>query len=267
MTTAVVVDDPADPRLADYLGLTDTARRTRVEPAAGLFIAEGEPVIRRAVRAGYRLRSLLLAPALVDRLADVAEGVAAYVASPAVLEAITGFHVHRGALASVARRPLPDPADLVAGAARLAVLEDLASPTNLGAAFRSAAALGMDGVLLSPSCADPLYRRAVRVSMGQVLTVPYARLEPWPAGLDRLREAGFELWALTPAADALPLDRVEAGPPDRVAVLLGAEGPGLSAAALAAADRRVRIPMARGADSLNVAAAAAVAFWVLGRRE
>ncbi|HYT25574.1 MAG TPA: RNA methyltransferase, partial [Actinomycetota bacterium] len=186
--------------------------------------------------------------------------------SPAVLEAVTGFHVHRGALASVARPPLPDAPTLLAGACRLAVLEDVNNPTNLGALFRSAAALGMGGVLLSPGCADPLYRRAVRVSMGEVLAVPYARLAPWPAALAEVRAAGFELLALTPAAGAEPLDRVEVGPRDRVAVLLGAEGPGLTPAALAAAGRAVRIPMAAGVDSLNVAAAAAVAFWVLGRR-
>ncbi len=240
--------------------------RTRAEPAGGLFIAEGEPVIRRAARAGYRLRSLLLGPWCLDRLADVAGPAPVYVASPAVLEAVTGFHVHRGALASVARPPLPDAPTLLAGACRLAVLEDVNNPTNLGALFRSAAALGMGGVLLSPGCADPLYRRAVRVSMGEVLAVPYARLAPWPAALAEVRAAGFELLALTPAAGAEPLDRVEVGPRDRVAVLLGAEGPGLTPAALAAAGRAVRIPMAAGVDSLNVAAAAAVAFWVLGRR-
>jgi tRNA G18 (ribose-2'-O)-methylase SpoU len=269
MAEVIAIDDPADPRVADYVGLTDTALRTRVEPQGGLFIAEGEAVVHRAVQAGYRLRSLLVDPAHADRVARLAGGPAAvplYVAGPAVLQAVTGFHVHRGVLASVARRPLPDPAALLASAHRVALLEDVNNPTNLGAVFRCAAGLGMDAVLLNPGCADPLYRRAVRVSMGEVLAVPYARLAPWPDGLAAVRGAGFELLALTPDAGALALDRVGVGQGDRVALLLGAEGPGLGPAALAAADRRVRIPMARGVDSLNVGAAAAVAFWVLGRR-
>jgi tRNA G18 (ribose-2'-O)-methylase SpoU len=265
------IDDPGDPRVADYLALTDTALRGRLEPAAGLFIAEGELVVRRAVQAGYRLRSLLLDPRALGRLADLAadagaDGVPVYLAGQAVLRRITGFQVHRGVLASVARKPLPAAAELLAGASRVAVLEDLANPTNLGAIVRSAAGLGMDAVLLNPTCADPLYRRSVRVSMGQVLTVPFARLAPWPAALAELRAAGFRLLALTPDPHAEPLDRLDAPTRRRAALLLGTEGAGLSAAALAAADRWVRIPMARGVDSLNVAAAAAVAFWTLGRR-
>jgi tRNA G18 (ribose-2'-O)-methylase SpoU len=189
-----------------------------------------------------------------------------YVASPALLLALTGFHVHGGALAWLSRGRLPGAPDLLASAERLVILEDVNSHTNLGAVFRCAAALGMDAVLLSPSCADPLYRRSVRVSMGQVLTMPYARVEPWPAVLGEVRGAGFTILALTPGEDAEPLDRVGADVRGRVAILLGAEGPGLSAAAIGAADRAVRIPMAREVDSLNVAAAAAVAFWEVGRR-
>ena len=268
MRPVVEVDDPVDPRVADYMTLTDVTLRTRFEPPQGLFIAEGELVIRRAVAAGYRLRSVLLSPkmlAAAPDLAAVGGDAPVYVASPAVLKALTGFHVHRGALASVGRRPLPAAADLLATAERLVVLEDVNSHTNLGAIFRCAAALGMDAVLLSPGCADPLYRRSVRVSMGEVLTVPYARLEPWPAALAGLRDAGFTLLALTPDEAAAPLDEVGREAAGRVAVLLGTEGAGLSGPALAATHRRVRIPMARGVDSLNVAAAAAVAFWELGR--
>jgi tRNA G18 (ribose-2'-O)-methylase SpoU len=188
-----------------------------------------------------------------------------YAASYDVLRELTGFNVHRGALASFHRKPLPSVGEVVASASRLVALEDIVSHTNLGAVFRCAAALGMDGVLLSPSCADPLYRRSVRVSMGEVFALPYVRAEDWPGSLDRLREDGFSVVALTPAADAVPLDQVSYDDTDRVAVLLGSEGPGLAGRTLERADTRVRIPMARGVDSLNVAAAAAVTFWVLGR--
>jgi tRNA G18 (ribose-2'-O)-methylase SpoU len=156
---------------------------------------------------------------------------------------------------------------VLAGARRVAILEDVNNHTNLGAIFRGAAALGVDGVLLSPSCADPLYRRSVRVSMGEVFAVPYARLEPWPAALAEVRAAGFTVLALTPSADSVPLQRLDAAARDRPALLLGAEGAGLSRQALAASDLRVAIPMRRGVDSLNVAAAAAVAFWELARAD
>lgn len=262
------VDDPADRRLADYVGLTDSARRARHEPAAGFFIAEGQLVMRRAALAGCPPRSLLLAPSRLDELLPelAVLDCPVYVASLEVLRAVTGFHVHRGALGSFGRPPVRSGTDLLAAARRLLVLEEVNSPTNLGAIFRSAAGLGMDAVLLSPTCCDPLYRRAVRVSMGEVLAVPYAYAASWPAGLAAVRAAGFRLLALTPAADATPLDRVVVAADDRVAVLLGAEGPGLSMDAQAASDLRVRIPMAAGVDSLNVAAAAAVACWALGRR-
>ena len=265
---AVQIDDPADPRLADYVGLTDTVRRVRHEPSAGFFIAEGQLVMRRAAQAGCPPRSLLLAPNRVDDLLPelAALDCPVYVASPEVLEAVTGFHVHRGALGAFGRLPLPAASDLLTTARRVLVLEEVNSPTNLGAIFRSAAGLGMDAVLLSPTCCDPLYRRAMRVSMGEVLAVPYAYLPEWPAGLETIRAAGFEVLALTPAPDATPLDEVHVTDADRVAVLLGAEGPGLSAAAQAASSLRVRIPMAAGVDSLNVGAATAVACWALGRR-
>jgi tRNA G18 (ribose-2'-O)-methylase SpoU len=263
---AQLITDPDDERIADYRALTDVELRTRWEPPHGLFIAEGELVLRRALRAGYAPRSFLLDEKRVDHLADLAEaGAPVYAASQALLERATGFHVHRGVLASFHRRPALAAAEVLAGARRVAVLEDLNNHTNLGAIFRGAAALGVDGVLLSPSCADPLYRRSVRVSMGEVFAVPYARLEPWPAALAAVRAAGFTLLALTPADDAVPIQRLRAPERERAALLLGAEGPGLSGAALVGSDRRVRIPMRRGVDSLNVAAAAAVAFWELGR--
>lgn len=260
------ITDPADPRIADYRALTDVELRTRWEPPHGLFIAEGELVLRRALRAGYAPRSVLVDAKRVDQLTGVEVGDApVYAATAEVLTRTTGFHVHRGVLASFHRRPLPLPADVLAGGRRVAILEDVNNHTNLGAIFRGAAALGMDGVLLSPSCADPLYRRSVRVSMGQVFAVPYAVMDRWPDGLDLVRAAGFALLALTPSAGAVPIQRLEPAQRARPALLLGAEGPGLSRAALAASDARVVIPMRRGVDSLNVATAAAVAFWELCR--
>lgn len=261
-----VVTDPDDPRIADYRALTDVALRTQWEPPHGLFIAEGELVLRRALRAGYTPRSYLVDRKRVAAFADLG-GAPVYAATAEVLQRVTGFHVHRGVLASFHRRPLPQPEAVLAAANRVAICEDVNNHTNLGAIFRAAAGLGIDAVLLSPSCADPLYRRSVRVSMGEVFAVPYARLAPWPAALERVREAGFSLLALTPAADAVPLQSLAPAHRVRPALLLGAEGAGLSPAALAASEARVAIPMRRGVDSLNVAAAAAVAFWELSRED
>jgi tRNA G18 (ribose-2'-O)-methylase SpoU len=259
-----VITDPEDPRLADYRALTDVELRTRWEPPHGLFIAEGELVLRRALRADYRPRSFLLDVKRTDQLADLTEADApAFAATQDVLERVTGFHVHRGVLASFHRRSLPTAAEVLADSRRVAILEDVNNHTNVGAVFRCAAALGIDGVLLSPSCADPLYRRSVRVSMGQVFAIPYATLEPWPDGLGAVRSAGFAVLAFSP--DGAPIQRLTAAQRARPALLLGAEGPGLSGRALAASDARIAIPMRRGVDSLNVAAAAAVAFWELGR--
>ncbi|MBF9134811.1 RNA methyltransferase [Plantactinospora sp. S1510] len=260
------IADPGDPRIADYRALTDVELRTRWEPPHGLFIAEGELVLRRAVRAGYRPRSFLVDAKRIDQLGDLDTGGApVYAASPAVLEQTTGFHVHRGVLGSFQRRELPSAAEVLRSSRRVVILEDVNNHTNLGAVFRGAAALGIDAVLLSPSCADPLYRRSVRVSMGEVFAVPYAKLEGWPAGLDQVRESGFTVLAMTPAPDAVPIQRLPPAQRERAALLLGAEGPGLTAAAQSASDVRVVIPMRRGVDSLNVAAAAAVAFWELTR--
>jgi tRNA G18 (ribose-2'-O)-methylase SpoU len=260
----MLITDPADPRLADYVGLTDVVRRTKHEPEQGFFLAEGQLVMRRAVEAGCVPRSILLAP---NRVADLLEELTGldcptYVASYEVMHAVTGFHVHRGALAAFNRPLLPSAADLLARSERLLVLEDVNSPTNLGAVFRSAAGLGMDGVLLSPTCCDPLYRRAVRVSMGEVFALPYAYLDPFPGGVEQVRAGGFRVLAMTPGG--IDLGEVEIS--GRTALLLGAEGPGLTDASLAASDLQVGLPMARGVDSLNVAAAAAVGCWVIGRR-
>ncbi len=276
----VRVTDPHDERLRDYTGLTDVALRAKHEPEKGLYIAESSTVIRRALAAGHRPRSFLMAERWLADLAGeigalpvddapggTGEPVPVYVGEPDVLEAITGFHLHRGALAAMHRPPLPSVHELVtgardgAGARRVAVLEDVVDHTNVGAIFRSAAALGVDAVLVSPRCADPLYRRSVRVSMGTVFQVPWTRFETWPGGLAALREDGFTVAALALSDDAVGLDELVAEAPDRLALVLGTEGDGLSRAAVEAADRVVTIPMAGGVDSLNVAAASAVAFW------
>ena len=260
----VPVEDPADPRVADYVGLTDAALRRRVElgGGAGIFIAEGPLVIRRLLRSAYRVRSVLVTPRQLESLHDDLAALKApvLVAAPAVMNAVVGFAIHRGALAAADRRPLPAPGEMLATARRVAVLEDINDHENLGAVFRSAAALGVDAVLLSPGCCDPLYRRAVRVSMGHVLSVPYATVEPWPDGLAGIAAAGFRAVALTPAPDAVPVDRLGLRHADRVALLLGSEDRGLTPGAQATAHVRARIPMAPGVDSLNVAAAAAIAF-------
>lgn len=266
MTRVIRVDDPRDPRLTDYTDLTDVDLRRRREPAEGLFMAEGEKVIRRSLHAGYPLRSMLLTERWLDAMADVVEQAEGpvYVASPETVEHVTGYHVHRGALASMQRKALPPAAELLAGARRVAILEAVNDHTNIGAIFRGAAALGMDAVLLSPDCADPLYRRSVKVSMGAVFSVPYARLAPWPHALAAVRDAGLTLLAMTPADEAVPLPELPYAAVERCAVMLGAEGPGLTRKALAAADTLVRIPMSHGVDSLNVGAAAAVAFYAVG---
>jgi tRNA G18 (ribose-2'-O)-methylase SpoU len=266
--SVVLVTDPADPRLADYVALTDVALRRRLEPEHGLYVAESEKVIRRALAAGHRPRSYLMAERWLTDLADVVadagrDGVPVYVGEHDVLERLTGFHLHRGALASMARPALREPAEVLERARRVLVLEDVVDHTNVGAVFRSAAALGMDAVLVTPRCADPFYRRAIRVSMGTVFQVPWTRIEPWPGGVDTLRGLGFTVAALALAPEAVSLDALAADPPDRLALVLGTEGDGLSPRTLAAVDLVVTIPMAGGVDSLNVAAAGAVAAWAL----
>ena len=262
------VTDPADPRLADFVGLTDVALRRRIEPEHGLYLAESEKVIRRALAVGHRPRAFLMAQRWLDDLADVVDaaeqdGVPVYVGEHDVIEQLTGFHLHRGALASMERPALRPVGDVLAGARRVLVLEDVVDHTNVGAVFRSAAALGMDAVLVTPRCADPLYRRSIRVSMGTVFQVPWTRVAPWPEGVATLRDAGFTVAALALAEHAVPLDALASDPPERLALVLGTEGDGLSSRTLAAVDLAVTIPMAGGVDSLNVAAAGAVAAWAL----
>jgi tRNA G18 (ribose-2'-O)-methylase SpoU len=266
-----LVTDAEDPRLADYARLTDMELRTSLESVQGLFIAEGTKVIGRAVAAGYPVRSMLVAerrlgdlPALLPRLA--APGAPVYVVPDETAKRLTGYRIHRGALASLHRKPLPETAALAAAARRVIVLEDLVDHANVGAIFRCAAALGVDAVFLSPRCADPLYRRAVKVSMGAVFAIPYARMTGWYDGLAGLRTAGFRLLALTPDRAAAPIGAAVTG--QRTALLLGTEGDGLSSRWLNEADQAVRIPMhpgalATGVDSLNVVAAAAIACHVL----
>lgn len=276
----IPLDDADDPRLADYTSMTDVRLRSVLEPERGLYMAESHNVVMRAVEAGHRPRSFLMAPRWLTQMTPLIEqstgapdggDVPVFLAPEDLLRAITGYRLHRGALAAMQRPELGTVADVLAqaragsGARRVAVLEDLVDHTNVGAAFRSAAALGVDAVLVSPRCADPLYRRSVRVSMGTVFQVPWTRIPEWPT-TDVLHRAGFTVAALALSADAVPLDEFAASPactaPDaRVALALGTEGDGLSRRAIEAADVVVRIPMAGGVDSLNVAAASAVAFW------
>ena len=271
VATIVEVREAGDPRLADFVHLTDVRLRKSLESAHGLFVAEGEKVIRRALAAGYPPRSLLITERRLAGAADLLSACpsAAYVVPDAVAEQLTGFAVHRGVLASMARRPGRAVGDVLAGARRLTVLEDIVDHTNVGAIFRCAAAFGLDAVVLAPRCADPLYRRAVRVSMGAVFAIPYARMTDWYGGLAELRGAGFRLLALTPDPSAVPIEAVPAA--ERSALMLGAEGDGLSSRWLGEADQAICIPMAPGAraagvDSLNVVAAAAVACHVLAAR-
>lgn len=265
------IEDPSDERVRDYTSLTDMALRKLREPAEGLYLAESEKVIRRALAAGHHPRSYLMAPRWLDDLADlVAEAecraVPVFVAEPPVLQALTGFHLHRGAIAAMHRPALPAIEQVLDGARRVAVLEDVVDHTNVGAMFRSAAALGVDAVLVTPRCADPLYRRSVRVSMGTVFQVPWARISPWPEAMQVLQQLGFTVASLALAGEATTLDQLAATPPDRLAIVLGSEGPGLSRETIAACDLVVRIPMSGAVDSLNVAAASAVAFWALRPR-
>lgn len=263
------LESAADPRVSDYTQLTDVHLRKLREPVEGMYIAESSRVLRRALAAGHQPRSFFLAEKWLADLQDVLRAypdVPAFIGSADLLEEITGFHLHRGAMAAM-QRPAPVPLhELLAGATRIAVLEDIVDHTNVGAIFRSAAALDIDAVLISPRCGDPLYRRSVRVSMGTVFQVPWARLESWPQDLELLKEHGFTVAALELTADAVDIDELATRNPDRLALVLGTEGAGMSAETLAAVDLAVKIPMRNGVDSLNVAAASAVAFWELRSR-
>jgi len=262
------ITDLSDPRLGDYLNLTDVALRRVSEPAGGLYLAESSKVIARAIAAGHIPRSALMLeqwlPDLEPLLAPF--DIPLFVGAPDLLESLTGFSLHRGALASMHRPALPEVGELLRDARRVVVLEDIVDHTNVGAIFRSVAGLGADAVLVTPRCADPLYRRSVRVSMGTVLQVPWTRLPDWPLGAEQLHAAGFHIAALALSDTAVELDDFAAAAPERVALILGTEGDGLSPDALSAADTVVTIPMLHGVDSLNVAAASAVALYALRRR-
>ncbi|NUS72644.1 MAG: RNA methyltransferase [Corynebacteriales bacterium] len=267
-SNARVIQHADDPRIVDFRSLTDVHLRSLREPEHGLFIAEGELVLERALRAGHVVRSILVderrIPTAEKLLAEHGQSAPIYYADLSVLEDITGFHVHRGVLASVHRpRPLTA-AQVMSASRRVVIIEDVNNHTNLGSVFRSAAALGMDGILLSPTCVDPLYRRCVRVSMGQVFAVPYARLDPWPDALGQVRDAGFSLMALTPDDSAISLRELPDRARVRPALVVGAEGPGLTMSALSSADYRVRVPMHHAVDSLNVAVTVAIACYELG---
>lgn len=259
----VRIGDAADPRLGDYRELRDAAARRRIE-GDEFFVAEGPVAIERLLASEHRVRSVLLSEEKYERMADLVAGQTVYVAPRALFREIVGFDLHRGAIAAADRLPHPALHDVLATARRVAVLEGLNDPENLGAIARSARALGIDALVLDPTCIDPYTRRTVRVSMGEILHLPAVRVGgDWPgATFDALAAAGFDTWALTPAPDADDIWELDV--PDRLALMLGAEGPGLSAAALGGA-RRVRLPIRPDVDSLNVGAAAAVAFAVTGR--
>jgi len=256
-----------DELLADYLDLTDVALRRSLEVERGLYMAEGAKVIGRAIAAGHVPRSVLCSPRWVDSVLPlIPVGTPLLVRSEAELEAITGYAVHRGALAAMHRPTLPSLNSLVATARLVVVLEGIVDHTNVGAIFRSAAGLGADAVVVSPECADPLYRRSVKVSMGTVFQVPWTRAETWPGALDDLRSLGFTVAGLALSPDAVPLDEFAARGHERIALVLGTEGDGLTRRALDRADLTVTIHMRAGVDSLNVAAASAVAVWELRLR-
>jgi len=261
------LSDPDDPVLDDYRSLTDTALRRVREPAGGLYIAESAKVIERALHAGHRPRSVLTQQKWTDAVSDLVgdRDVPVYVVADDVAERLTGFAVHRGVMAAMHR---PDAAS-VAGVLsaidgphrRIAILEGLTDHTNVGAVFRSAAALGVDAVLVTPTCADPLYRRSVRVSMGAVFQVPWTRIDSWPAEIDTLRAAGYVVAGMTLGEGAITLDDLVVESPERLALVFGTEGDGILPETERMLDRRVTIPMMGGVDSLNVAAASAVGFY------
>ena len=275
MPNVLEITDFAAPELDVYARLTENQLVNRADPENGLFIAESPNVILRALDGGYEPVSLLMerrhiegqAREVVERCGEIP----LYTAPLPVLTELTGFPLTRGVLCAMRRRPLPKPEEICRGARRVAVLENIMNPTNLGAIFRSAAALGMDAVLLTPACCDPLYRRSVRVSMGTVFQVPWAYLgedvSQWPEpGMTRLRELGFRSAAMALREDSVSIDDPALMAEEKLAIVLGTEGDGLGDGTIADCDYTVRIPMSNGVDSLNVAAASAVAFWQLGRR-
>ena len=275
MPQVIEIADLAAPELEVYARLTEGQLKNRAEPEKGLFIAESPKVIDRALDAGYEPVSLLMERKHIegqarDIVARCGE-IPIYTAELEVLKELTGFPLTRGVLCAMRRRPLPTAEEVCAGARRIAVLEEVVNPTNVGAIFRSAAALGVDAVLLTPACCDPLYRRAVRVSMGTVFQIPWAfigeAVGDWPhPGMERLRALGFKTVAMALEDDSVSIDDPTLAAEEKLALILGTEGEGLAARTIADCDYTARIPMSHGVDSLNVAAASAVAFWQLGGR-
>ena len=268
MAEVIDITDPADPRVDDFRDLNSVDRRPDLPTGKGLVIAEGVLVAQRMLASRFTPHGFLGTDRRLSELAEDLTSTAApfYRASAEVMAEVVGFHLNRGVLAA-ARRPAElTMARVIDGARTIAVLEGVNDHENLGSIFRNAAGLAVDGIVFGAGCADPLYRRAVRVSMGHALLVPFARAQNWPAELKELQDNGFRLLALTPNAQARTLAQaMDELTGQRVAVLVGAEGPGLTETAMRACDARVRIPMSRGTDSLNVATAAALAFYERAR--
>ncbi len=265
MANIVEITDFSDPRLDVYARLSEVQLRRYHEPEPGILIAESPKVIARALDAGYEPLSLLMEERHImgeaREIVARCSGIPLFTALPEVLTKLTGFALTRGALCAMRRRPLLPAPELCADAKRIAVLEHVVNPTNVGAIFRSAAALHMDAILLTPDCSDPLYRRAARVSMGTVFQAPWTYLESF----DTLRRMGFKTAAMALRDDSVSIDDPRLLAEEKLAIVLGAEGDGLLDETIAACDYTVRIPMSHGVDSLNVAAASAVAFWQLGK--
>jgi len=260
----IPISDLSDPRLADYSHLTDVALKKARGTEHGLYLAESALVLERALGAGHQPRSVLALGGTVDEaVALVGDDVPVFSGPGELLAELTGYILHRGLIASMNRPALPDPDALLATARRIVILENVADPTNVGAIFRSAGAIGADAILITPRCSDPFYRRAIRVSMGTVLQVPWARVGDWASTRELLARHGFHAAALALTPDAVSLRDFDGTSHERLALVLGAEGPGLTDEALAASDTVVQIPMKHGIDSLNVAAASAVAMWAL----
>jgi len=271
MANVQEITDFSAPELDVYARLTEAQLLNRFEPAKGMFIAESPKVIHRALDAGYEPVSMLMerkdiqgsAREILKRCPDIP----VFTADEELLCNLTGYHLTRGVLCAMRRPPLPAMEALCRGAKRIVILENVMNPTNVGAIFRSAAALGMDAVLLTPGCSDPLYRRSARVSMGTVFQIPWTFTPAWPEdGMAALRTLGFRTAALALRDDTIPIDDPRLGREEKLAVLLGSEGDGLTEGTIARCDYTVKIPMYHGVDSLNVAAASAVAFWQLGNR-
>lgn len=269
------IDTADDPRLSAYRDLTDVALRKKSEPENGIYIAESAKIIERALAHGHTPVSILMAENWLPKMRLLLPSISGndfgdidvFIGAHDVLEELTGFHVHRGALAEMSRPAAASLESVLQGARRVVVLENIVDHTNVGAIFRAAAGLGIDAILVTPECADPLYRRSLRVSMGSVFTVPWTRIPNWPSSIKELKEQGFHTVAVSPqnigGKQSQDLRQFIESSPDRIALILGTEGEGLTAASLNNCDQSVHIPMSNDVSSLNVASAAAVVFWAM----